>query len=131
LHAGTYQLTATYVSDTNYSPSTSSAKTLTVTKAATSTGFTLSADPVKAGHEQAEHITVTVKPATSGTPAGTVVIKAGSAGICTITLHGAKGSCTLSASKLRPGTYQVTASYHGATDYDSSSSPARKLTVTK
>jgi hypothetical protein len=97
----------------------------------TSTTLTLSAAKVKAGHEQAEHLTVRVKPATSGTPAGKVTIKAGSATLCVITLKGAKGSCTLTARKLRPGRYQLTARYGGGTPYGPSTSPKKALTVTK
>jgi hypothetical protein len=51
--------------------------------------------------------------------------------ICSITLRAAKGSCTLTASQLRPGTYQLKASYPGSSSYSGSASPARKLTITR
>ena len=78
-------------------------------------------------------LTVTVHPAVSGTPAptGKVSVKAGTATVCTITLASAKGSCTLTASQLAPGTYQLTASYPGITPYAASTSPAKTLTVRK
>ena len=71
-----------------------------------------------------------VKPAFSGTAAGQVTIKTGSTGICTITLAKGKGSCTLSASKLRPGKYILTATYTATSPYAASTSPGKTLTVT-
>jgi len=131
LRPGTYHLTATYGGDPANGASVSGSKTLTVTPEPTSTTLTLSATKIKVGHEQAEHLTVRVKPAVSGTPVGKVTVKAGSATLCVITLKGAKGSCTLTASKLRPGTYRLKASYGGATPYAASTSPEKVLTVSK
>jgi hypothetical protein len=63
----------------------------------TSTSVSLSAAKVTYGHEQAEHLTVTVTPQHSGTPTGTVAVKNGTATECTIILASGKGSCTLTA----------------------------------
>jgi hypothetical protein len=131
LRPGTYHLTASYAGDPGDKASASGSKTLTVTPEPTSTTLSLSAARIKAGHEQAEHLTVRVRPQTSGTPAGKVTIKAGSATLCVITLKGARGSCTLTASKLRPGTYKLTARYSGRTPYAASASTKKTLTVTK
>src|SRR6185312_3089608 len=111
--------------------SASGSKTLTVTQAPTSTTLTLSAARIKLGHEQAEHLTVQVRPQTSGVPAGKVTIKTGSVTLCVVTLKSARGSCTLTASKLRPGTYKLTARYGGRTPYTASVSKKKTLTVTK
>jgi hypothetical protein len=131
LRPGTYQLTASYGGDTAYNGSTSAQHALTVAVEPTSTGLSLSTGTVKFGHEQSERLTVTVKPAFSGTAAGQVTIKAGSTGICTITLVKGKGGCTLSASKLRPGKYTLTATYAATSRYAASTSPKKTLTVTK
>jgi len=95
----------------------------------TSTTLTLSATLVRAGHEQSERLTVAVRPAISGVPAGTVTVKAGATTVCRITLASATGSCTLTASQLAAGTYQLTVSYPGVTPYAASTSTAKTLTV--
>jgi hypothetical protein len=97
----------------------------------TSTALTLSAATIRTGHEQAEKISVQARPRTSGTPGGTVTVKAGSTTACVITLAGGKGTCTLKASQLRAGSYQLTARYSGSQVYGGSRSAARKLTVTR
>jgi len=48
-----------------------------------------------------------------------------------ITLADGKGTCTLKASQLRPGRYQLTATYGGSQVYGKSTSAKRTLTVTK
>jgi hypothetical protein len=130
LRPGSYKLAASYAGDLANNPS-STTKTLTVASEPTATALSLSTARVKFGHEQSEKLTVQVKPQTSGTPAGQVTIKAGSTALCTITLKAAKGSCTLTAKKLRIGKYQLTASYPGNTLYAGSTSPKKTLTVTK
>lgn len=130
LRPGTYHLTASYGGDAIFASSSGHA-TLTVAPEPTSTSLALSAASVRSGHEQAERLTVHVKPAFGGTPAGLVTVKAGSATICTITLRGGKGTCTLSASKLRPGTYELVARYGGRSTYAASASAKKTLTVTR
>jgi hypothetical protein len=98
---------------------------------ATSTALALSAATIRAGHEQAEKLTVTVSPRADGTPTGTVTVKAGSTTLCTITLAGAKGACTLRASQLKAGQYQLFAAYGGSDTYDRSASATHSLTVAK
>jgi hypothetical protein len=98
---------------------------------ATTTTLSLSAARVKAGHERSEHLSVQVKPRTSGTPAGQVTVTAGSARICVIGLRKGRGTCTLRASRLRPGTYHLVARYPGGSGYGASKSAKKTLTVTK
>ena len=131
LPPGTYQLTATYGGDGIYAGSTSDPQALTVAKVHTSTALTLSAAKVTFGHEQAERLSVQVTAATGASPTGQVAIKAGATRICTITLAKGKGSCTLTASKLAVGTYQLTATYNGDGTHARSTSPKKALTVTK
>lgn len=133
LAVGRHPLTASYSGDTRFDGTTSTPQTLTVT-APTTTALSLSRARVKFGSEQAERLTVTVKSTISGTgtPGGTVTITAGNNTICrAITLHSGKASCTLTARKLRPGTYHLTARYAGATLFTSSTSPRKTLTVTR
>ena len=72
-----------------------------------------------------------VKPRAGGTPTGTVTVIAGSTTICVIKLAKGKGSCTLGAKKLKPGSYQLSGTYGGDRIYDGSSYPDATLTVTK
>jgi hypothetical protein len=131
LPAGTQHLTASYGGNSDYFPSVSAAKTLTVSKAASKTALSLSAARVTYGHEQAEHLRVTVTPQYSGTPGGKVTVKTGTITVCTISLASGKGSCTLTASKLRPGTYTLVAAYPGSGDFTGSASARKTLTVVK
>jgi hypothetical protein len=62
---------------------------------------------------------------------GPVTIKAGNTALCTVTLNAGTAACTLRPSQLRPGTYQLTATYNGSDVHDRSTSAAHKLTVTK
>jgi len=94
----------------------------------TSTAMSLSTDRVTYGHEQSERISVTVMARYSGTPTGTVTVKAGGT-ICSITLVSGKGSCKLAARQLRPGTYHLIASYPGNHDFLGSASARKTLTV--
>jgi hypothetical protein len=48
-----------------------------------------------------------------------------------ITLRSGRGSCTLAAFRLSPGTYRLTAAYPGSPDFGGSASPAKTLTVVK
>jgi hypothetical protein len=129
LPAGTQHLTASYNGNADFTASTSAAKTLTVSKAASKTTLSLSATKVTYGHEQAERLSVTASPQYSGTPGGKVTIKSGKTTVCTITLGSGKGSCTLSARQLRTGTYTLVAAYPGSSDFTSSTSAKKTLTV--
>jgi hypothetical protein len=127
---GGYRIGAVYSGDQAYASSASARHALTVTPEPTTVRLNLSAASVRAGHEQAEHLTVTVTPSISGTPGGQVTVRAGSVTICLITLNHAKGACTPSASRLKPGTYLLTAAYAGASPYAASASGRKTLTVT-
>jgi hypothetical protein len=99
--------------------------------AVTATGLTLSTATVKFGHEQAERVSVRVGPRTGGIPGGKVAVKSGTAMLCVMTLSGGRGSCGLAAKGLKPGSYQLIASYGGSQTYAGSASAAKTLTVTR
>jgi Bacterial Ig-like domain (group 3) len=129
--AGPVAVLAFYGGAIQFLGSKSGTLTFTVAKAATRTGLALSAGKITVGHEQAERLSVGLAPQFGGVPAGTVTVAAGSTTICVITLKAGKGSCTLTASKLKAGTYHLVATYHGGTDFKGSSSGAKTLTVVR
>jgi hypothetical protein len=80
------------------------------------------------GHEQAVQFEASVTSGASGTPSGTVTIAEAGATLCSFTYPTAD-SCTIAATKLPAGTYQVTASYGGNTDFAASASTPQQLTI--
>jgi hypothetical protein len=129
--AGTTQLTATYSGSAYYAASTSATKTLTVAKAASKTTLTLSAATIIYGQEQAERLTVSVSPQYTGTPAGKVTIKSGTATVCAITLASGTGKCALTAKQLPVGGHALIATYSGNGNFKSSASAKKTLTVAR
>ena len=128
---GTVRVAAFYGGGTSFQTSQSFTQTFTVTKATTKTALALSKSTVTFGKEQAEHLSVAVAPQFAGTPTGTVTVKAGTRTVCAITLKSGKGSCALTAKELKPGTYQLTASYPGKGGFTGSASAPRTLKVAK
>jgi hypothetical protein len=96
----------------------------------TSTALSLSSAKVTYGHEQSERLSVSVRARYSGIPAGTVAVKAGAATICVIHVKDGKGSCALTATKLRAGTYHLIATYAGSPGFLGSAAERKTLTVT-
>jgi Bacterial Ig-like domain (group 3) len=129
---GTYTFNAAYRGNALLAPSATATGTpVTVGNRETSTtALTLSVTTITYGDEQVENLTATVSPEFTGTPTGTVRIKASNTRLCVITLSGAEGSCTLSATQLQAGTYDVVAHYSGSMDFKSSASSTETLTVT-
>src|SRR2546426_459115 len=115
---GSYSITASYSGDTNYLPSTSGAITQTVNAPATAT-ITLvsSVNPSTLGQQVT--FTATVN---SATATGTVTFYNGTQILGTGTLSG--GTATYSTSAFAPGSYSITASYSGDTNYLASTSDA-------
>jgi hypothetical protein len=96
----------------------------------TVTALKLSAVKLTYGKEQAEKITVTVKPVTgAAVPAAKVSVKSGSKDICTITVKSGGGACALTAKQLAAGTYHLAAAYPGTAAIAASASAAVTLTV--
>jgi hypothetical protein len=131
LSPGKYLVTATYGGDTNYTGSTSAAQPFTITKVPTRTVLTRTPATIRFGHEQNEHLSVQVTARNGGTPGGRVTVMAGTVKLCTITLKAGKGSCNLTAKKLKAGTYHLVASYPASATFASSASGKVTLTVTK
>ena len=86
---------------------------------------------VKFGQEQLAQLTINVKPKTGGTPAGTVTISAGQTTLAVVPLKGGKATWTFPPKKLRPGTYQLTATYASTNGYDPVTSAKKKFVVTR
>jgi uncharacterized repeat protein (TIGR01451 family) len=97
---------------------TSTAATLTVTRAASTTALVSSQNPSVFG--QAVTFSVTVSSST-GTPTGTVTFLDGATSVGTATLD-SLGKAALSISSLAVGAHSMTAAYTGDTNFSSSSS---------
>ncbi len=128
LDAATYPLSAIYTPDTGDFSGSSTTGSLTVVAAGTSTALT--APPsLTYGAENATPLSVTVSTLGAGTPTGTVAIKSGSTTICSITLSGGRGNCTLGATQLDASTYPLTATYTPDTGDFAGSSTTGSLIV--
>ncbi len=104
----------------------------------TTTTVSASKTKITKGHEQAESFTITVTPSVKGMkPAGSATILHGSTDLCTATLHpvpGSKavayrGSCTLSPSQLKAGSYSLVALYNASGVLGSSQSKSTTVKV--
>jgi hypothetical protein len=136
LSPGAHTVTAHYEGDTNFSAS-GSVQTVAVTApAAVSLTVSTPSPGSKAtyGRERGVQLNANVTSTAGGTPSGTVDVFAGSHRLCTITLTSAAGQCSLSPAELKPGSYHVTASYSGDTNFTSASTPggqAQPLIITR
>ncbi len=150
LHAGSCVIDANQAGDADYLAATQVQQTITVgqatttsstgsppvpthvAKATTRTALKLSARKVTYGHEQTEHLSVTVSSQYSGSmPTGTVTVKASTRTLCVIRLSSGKGSCRLSAKWLKVGTYHLIATYGGSTNFKGSTSAKETLRVVR
>jgi Bacterial Ig-like domain (group 3) len=96
----------------------------------TTTKLRLSATSVAYGREKSLKFSVTVRSGLSGTPSGTVTVRAGKKRICTIKLRAGKGGCSPTSSRqLAARTYSVTASYGGSRSFAASTSRAVALKI--
>jgi hypothetical protein len=138
-----YSLTAAYSGDANFTGSLSSAQTLTVVPAVTSTTLTEAPTSVAVGQETSLTLTpsVTVVPVAAGSPSGSVTVTATNDAtavitpLCSLPAASATGSATCSPNSaigLTPGTYTLAASYPGDPNFTASSGTASgTLTVTQ
>jgi hypothetical protein len=104
--AGSYSVTATYSGDTNNTPGSSSAVSVTVAPIATQTSLAVSAG--NAGTNQQLSFTATI---TGFSPAGNVTFNSGSTTLGTAIVT--NGTASLPYAFTAPGTYTVTATYAG------------------
>ena len=126
LSVGTHSITVSYGGTSTYD-SSSVTQSQTVNQIPTST--TVGISPASANYGQCVTFTATVT-ATQGTATGSVTFTANSTSLGTATLNGSAQASVQSCS-LQAGTYTVTASYGGATNYGSSSGSASGFTVNK
>jgi hypothetical protein len=129
LAGGAVKLTASYGGDTRYARSSSGPKKLAVARTSSKTTLGLSAAKVTYGREGSEKISVKVAPRYTGTPGGTVTVKANGTTLAVIRLKSGAGSYTLSANRLRAGAYSLAATYSGNADFGRSVSAKKPLTV--
>lgn len=98
---------------------------------ATTTTLTAAAGSVGYGAEDTDTFTVTVAaPGAPAPPGGKVAVKTGGTTLCTVTLADGTGTCTMTATKLEPGSYGLSAAFPGAPGYSSSSAGPVTLAVT-
>jgi hypothetical protein len=96
--------------------------TVTGTTVVTHTNLTLNHDSAEYGNES--HIVFSVHvTASSGTPTGTVSILSSAGTLCTVTLSGGVGSCSLTNTQLSAGSYNhIVAQYNPTAGFGGSSS---------
>lgn len=125
LPVGSSSLTAVYGGDTQTQPSTSSAWTITVAKAATT--VTLVPSKTTALPGEAVTFTATVKPTVgAAVPSGSVTFKSGAKTLGSATLVG--GKATVSAG-FGTGVASVTAQYGGSSTFNASPLATKTVTV--
>ena len=127
LALGTNSITATYSGDDNFTTSTSSAITVSVSRASSATVVTFS--PVSPVAGQSVTLTATVSAVAPGsqTPTGTVQFFNGGTSIGTATLVSGAGSITTST--LAAGANSITAQYLGDSNFIGGTSPAVNVTL--
>jgi hypothetical protein len=127
LGAGTTHINASYLGNTRYIASSSSAVAQVINKASSTTAITSSLNPSLFG--QAVTFKATVTPAHGGSASGTVQFLHGSDVLGTATLAG--NVATLTLSNLVVGTTHINASYSGNANVNSSSSSAVGQVINK
>jgi autotransporter-associated beta strand protein len=126
---GTNSITAVYQGGSTYAMSTSSATTVTVAQAPTST--TLTAAPMTASQGSSVVLTalVAVTPPGSGTVSGTVNFFNGSTSLGTGTININNGKASLTTTTLPIGKLSLHAQYEGATNFAMSTSANITVTI--
>ncbi len=114
---GTRSLSASYSGDSNFDPSASSLVPVTVAKANSQTLVTSSLNPSQVG--QSVTFTSTVTPVYSGTPSGSVSFYDGATLLAAVPLTG--NLATYSSSALTLGSHNITATYSGDSNFNTSS----------
>ena len=123
LAPGTYPVIATYSGDSNFSGSTATGASFTVTQA--DTAMTESASPASIPFGSQDTLSAAGLP---GDATGTVTFTSGGSTLCTATLPAI--TCPTAAT-LVPGTYPVTATYSGDSHYNGNTASGASFTVTR
>jgi hypothetical protein len=121
LAVGSHNLTVVYAGDGNFSTSTSTALTQTVTPAVTSTTVTTSLTPSAPGQALTFTATVQVTGPGAGTPTGTVTFKDVDTILGTVPVDGT-GHAVFVTADLGVGSHAITASYDGDGNFAGSTS---------
>jgi autotransporter-associated beta strand protein len=119
LPVGSYVITAVYAGDGNYAAPTAVSKTLTVTKAGTTTDLVSSVNPSTPSQPVTFTATVTRNSGT-GTPTGSVQFSRDGAILATVAVNATTGRAVFTTSFLA-GVYNVKAAYLGSAALDTSS----------
>jgi hypothetical protein len=117
LSVGTHSsLTASYAGDGNYQSTTTSAISVTVSKASATVALTSSANPSALCQNVTFKAQVSAASPGAGTPSGNVAFIVNGTTMATITLS--SGVATWSTSSLSQGTQAIGADYQGDTDFN-------------
>jgi trimeric autotransporter adhesin len=122
LPVGSDSITAIYSGDSNFTASTSTAVTVPVTQAASTTTVTFSPSAPVYGESTTLTATITAVSPGSGTPTGKVEFLDGTTDLGTATLS--DGVATLDTTALLTGANTITADYSGDSNFTSSTSTA-------
>ena len=130
LAVGPHSITASYVGDGNTFASASTAQTVTVGQATSTTALTVSASTITAA--QSETLTAKVIGLTSPAITGNVTFFDGatSLGNGALTAAAGTGTATLTVPTLGVGSHSLSAHYNGDTNYTASGSAPQTVTVT-
>ncbi len=123
LNATTYNVTASYSGDSNFSPSVSTAQSLIVAPATATVTLTAPATAAPGAS-----VTLAVKvTGSNGTPTGTVTFMDGTTALSTVTLSSGAASFTTTAFAI--GSHSLTVSYTGDSIFGSATSSTQTLVV--
>ena len=125
-----HSITASYVGDTSFTGSTSSALTQTVNQADTTTTVTSATNPSVFGQSVTFTATVAAAAPGAGTPTGNVTFKDGATTLGSGTLNGS-GQATFATSSLTVSAHSITAVYGSDTNFKTSTSGILTQTVNK
>jgi hypothetical protein len=152
LPGGNHLVAGSYSGDHTYAPSSSSALTVTILSATSSTAlsvFGFAASPLTSEPTPPEisggdfvTMTATIVPSLAGSLSGSVIFSSGSTTLGTATVQSTtSGSVTTytaaltlsgtNGTMLSAGVYNIVATYEGNSNYSSSFSPATQLIVTQ
>jgi hypothetical protein len=128
LAAATYSVAASYGGDTKYLTGTSAATSLVIKAPLSAAVVNLTATPTTISATQTVTLKATVATVGSVVPTGTISFLNGGTLLGTANLNGA-GVASLTNSTLAAGTYSISASYAGDTQYATGASAAISLKV--
>lgn len=129
LSVASHSITAVYGGDGNFKESTSSAVSVAVSQASSTTTLVSSANPSIYGQPVTFTAKVGAVSPASGTPEGAVTFKDGTTTLGTVTLS--SGQAAFTTSSLSVASHSVTAVFAGNTSFKTSTSSTLKQAVSK